>query len=500
MVIASRWATSLAGGHRASPAGSLVRAAHAEVPPAASNGPTQLMRHALHWTLVAALLGWAAPPLGAADAAPSGPEAPAVRFDLAEVLRRAGERYPEVAVAAAELDAARALDSQARWSRFSPRLSVTGAFGLVPGARGSIEYSPDTARDLNNFGPFWRSRLDVSWPLFTFGALEATHRGARLGLASRDERRRSRAAAGQLLAARAYLGYLLAVQSLELSREVRSHLDDLLARLEQPDDEAPTDTLALFKARNYDFQLDRLEAEARSARALAAAGLRELVGEAARPAAEGLVALEIETPDLEAVTREALEANAELREASLAAEARSALADAARRERLPALSLDGRLDYGRAPGRTAQDNPFVYDPFNVRTLTAAFGLRWDLNLKQSGARAWREAAEARTLRARADALRARQRADLARLHAEIGESREVYESSRRAVSSTANWLRVAEENHGLGTAEPKDVIEAYGAYVQAKAAHLRAIHDLNLAVIAWRLACGRPPLAEGETL
>jgi len=127
-------------------------------------------------------------------------------------------------------------------------------------------------------------------------------------------------------------------------------------------------------------------------------------------------------------------------------------------------------------------------------------LRWDLNLKQSGARAWREAAEARALRARAEALRVRQRAELTQLHAEIVESRAVYESSRRALSSTANWLRVAEENHGLGTAAPKDVVEAYAAYVQAKAAHLKAIHDLNLAVIAWRLACGRPPLEEGEKL
>jgi hypothetical protein len=42
------------------------------------------------------------------------------------------------------------------------------------------------------------------------------------------------------------------------------------------------------------------------------------------------------------------------------------------------------------------------------------------------------------------------------------------------------------------------VVDSYVAFVQARVAHYGAIRELNLAVLGWRLAMGREPLAEGE--
>lgn len=450
------------------------------------------------WAVVL-LVGLAAGPgraeeVTAVAAPPSPAPAAAGGLDLRAVLAASGRVHPELAVARAELDAARATESLARATRRSPRLNGTAAFGLVPAARGTVFDSPDSPRDLDELGPFWRARLDFTMPLHTFGALAEAERAARAGVGARQARERARRAAGELLAARAYLGWQLSRKSLDLVADVRRHLDDHLAKIEEDPDSDPVD---LYRARNARFQLDVLEARARRGLDEAEGGLRELVGEA-RPVSADLVPLEPGAPGLAAAEAEALARNPELGEAELAAEARAHLAESARRERWPALGLEGRFDVGRASNRDQQDNPFVYDAFNVRSATAALGLRWDVSFRQSGARLARERAEAEAARARSQALRARVRVDLAALHARLTEAAAVHETSRRALSTTASWLRLAEENHGLGTASTKDVIEASTAYLQARAAQLEAVHDLDLAVLGWRLALGRSPLEEGE--
>jgi len=418
-------------------------------------------------------------------------------LDLRTLFAITATSYPEVGVAEAELGSAAAAESLARSLRRTPRLTLTGGFGVVPGARGTVFDSRDSPRDLDDFGPFWRSRLEFQMPLFTFGALAEAERAAAAGTGARRERVRARRDVGLLLAARAYFGWQLATRSLGVLEEVRGHLDEHLARLESEADQE-SDPLDLFRARNARFVLDRAEAEARRRLRVAEAGLRELTGSETRPLTDDLVALQRDATSLEEALASALAANPELREADLAADARAHLAQAARRERWPSLGVEGRLEYGEAPGRTRQDNPFVYDPFNVRSVSAAFGLRWDVNFKQSGARAAREEAEAAAARARRDGLRARIRIELAQLEARLVEALAVYETSRRALSTTANWLRVAEENNGLGTASTSDVIDSYTAYAQARAAHFEATYDLNLAIVGWRLAQGREPLAEGE--
>ena len=102
---------------------------------------------------------------------------------------------------------------------------------MVPGARGTIFDSPDTARDLDDLGGFWRARLDLQYPLFTFGALAETERAASAAVASRRERVRSRRDAGLELAATAYFNWQLARRTLSVLEDVRGNLDEHLALL-----------------------------------------------------------------------------------------------------------------------------------------------------------------------------------------------------------------------------------------------------------------------------
>jgi outer membrane protein len=432
--------------------------------------------------------------LCALAALPAGAEEPR-RLDLRALLAIASRSYPEVPVAEADVDAARGAESLARATRRTPRLTLTSVFGVVPAARGDIFYSPDTGRDLNDFGPYYRVRLEFQQPLFTFGALREAERAASAGVAARQERVKARRDVGLVLAAEAYFGWQLATRTLAILDEVHGHLEEHLARLEAEESSDPVD---VFRARNARFVFDRAQAEARRRLRSAEAGLESLVGGQAQPLTDTLVALEPDPTTVDEASAIASSANPELREAQMAAEARTHSAEAVRRERLPALAIEGRFEYGRASNRDKQDNPFVYEPFNVRSFNATFGLRWDLSFKQTGAKVAREAAEAEAARARRDAVATRLRLELGRLRARLDEATSVYETSKRALSTTANWLRVADENNALGTASTNDVVDSYSAYVQARVAHYDAIRELNLALLAWRLAQGQEPLAEGE--
>jgi outer membrane protein TolC len=416
-------------------------------------------------------------------------------LDLRELLRIAARSYPEVAVVESEVDAARGTEALARARRRMPRLNLTSAFGVVPGARGTVFDSPDSPRDLDNLGGFYRVRLEFQQPLFTFGALREAERAASAAVASRKERLRARRDVGLALAAEAYFGWQLAKRTLAVVDEVRGHLEQHLARLEADDGADPLD---LYRTRNARFVLDRGEAQARRHLLSAEAGLEALAGRGARPATDEMVVLQADATSVDEGYAIAAAGNPELREAQLAFEARSHVAEATRRERLPGLGIDGRFEYGTAATRTKQDNPFVYDPWNVRSFSAAFGLRWDLSFKQNAAKVARETAEAEAARARRDAVATRLRLELGGLRARLDEATAVHETSRRALSTTANWLRVSDENHGLGTASTNDVIDSYTAYVQARIAHDEAVRELNLALVAFRLAQGREPLVEGE--
>jgi len=451
----------------------------------------------------AALVLLMAPHLGVASpgAEATGGER---RIDLRELLAIAADRYPEVDIAEAEKRGAEALESQARWTRWTPKLTGGAVAGLVPAARGNILYSPDSPRDLNDLGPFWRFRLDMSQPFLTWGKLGAAQHAAENLVASKQSKVESKRNTGRSLASKAYFEFLLAQDRLKLISEVKLKLDELVGRLQNPPPGEPeTDQMDLYKARSYEFKIARLEAGAARELEVASAGLNELVGLPAggvvRPRAQRLEPIEVPPPDLDKGISEALTTRSDIKEVTFAAEAQRLWAHSVSRDRYPTFGLEMRFEYGEARNRDKQDNPFVYEPFNVRTIAWALAGKWDLNFLQSGARTEKELAYAAELRAQREALSTRSEIEVVQAHAELIEAQKLLETSRKELSTTANWARVAEDNYGLGTSNIDDLVAAYGAAIESRASQLEAIRNLNIAVIAWRLALGRAPLLEGES-
>ena len=431
----------------------------------------------------------------------------ATEISFREFLEEITTSYPEFAILDAEIEGARALESLAFWTRWSPKVRARGVFGVVPAARGSIFDSPDTPRDLDDLGPFMRANVTASIPLFTFGRLSNAHEAASTLVQANEAKADAKKLAVTELAAKAYFGHLLADESLALIEEVQGRVGDLLDKLrsaeDDDDEEAESDPLDLLKTRSYELKLAQRHVEVERDRTIAASGMSVLAGfsngSTVRPRAKRLKALAVTPANLELGLTTALTTRADLRALELGVLAKQLWAESERKKSLPMLAIQGRYGYGRADNREKQDNPFVYEPFNTQVLTAVIAVDWNLNFKQTGAKAAKSLAEAHELHAKRVALLAKTRHDVTAQHSRLRAAQSVHKSSKRAVSLSANWFRIAEESYELDSGSLDSVIDSYSNYVETRSAYFQAVHDLDLALIAWRLVQGLPPLEEGES-
>ncbi len=189
----------------------------------------------------------------------------ATEISFREFLEEITTSYPEFAILDAEIEGARALESLAFWTRWSPKVRARGVFGVVPAARGSIFDSPDTPRDLDDLGPFMRANVTASIPLFTFGRLSNAHEAASTLVQANEAKADAKKLAVTELAAKAYFGHLLADESLALIEEVQGRVGDLLDKLrsaeDDDDEEAESDPLDLLKTRSYELKLAQRHVE-----------------------------------------------------------------------------------------------------------------------------------------------------------------------------------------------------------------------------------------------
>ena len=226
---------------------------------------------------VAAIVGAvAAAPRAQAQAA--GP--PAIRLTLQDAVERALSVSHRVGEASARQDAAEAaVSSRAVADR--PLVSVLAGYTrtnhveefAVPGAPGTgprVIY-PDVPDN-------WRSRLDLQWPVYTFGRFDASERAARAEATAAGKDLATTRADMRLEATRAFWTLVTATESVRVVEEalalVDAHLRDVKNML-AAGLVAPNDVLSVEAQRSRE---QVLLIEARNARDVAEADLRRVTG------------------------------------------------------------------------------------------------------------------------------------------------------------------------------------------------------------------------------
>ena len=335
----------------------------------------------------------------------------------------------------------------------------------------------------------YRARLDLQWPIYTGGRIDALERAAR---AERG------AIAKDLDAARADLrleitrAYYAVVTGREAERvlarsldAVDAHVKDVRARLASG--LIPPNDVSSAEAQASRQRL--LAIEAATQRAIAEADLRRLTGNPGATAkGDGNLASETRgTASVEPLVAAALNARPErqaLEQRAASADLRAAAVEAAKR---PQIAVGGGYDYARP-------NPRIFPRRGdwQTSWDASINLTWTL---------WdggRRAAEYGEARANARALKTRV-ADFDRqVSFEVRARILEFASSREAVTVADDEIRAAVEaeraigeRYKAGVATSTDILDAQVARLQAELDRTRAIANARLAEARLERALGK---------
>jgi len=411
------------------------------------------------------------------------------RLTLEQVIEKA-LAGPKARMVKGDRDAAAARIDEANAARL-PRIKAT-AFGTISPEINCVDQPACNQTSPQNFalqfdGVFAGAQLDITQPLYTFGKIAHARGAARAGLAAQQALADETAGDLAVDAARAYWG-------IKTARELGFMLDDGIDEI--------TKALAKIDERNADAPdvsiQDRqrvavLLAEARVQRAdammgetQALAGLRALVG---APDAD------VDADELAAVIRPIpATASGQQRPQALAARsgaiAADELAELAASYYWPDLALVGSAVIARATGVEDPPSAFANDPFNRSGAGLVLAMQWTLE-------PWN--VKARVDRARAEATKARALSELAALGASYDAQTALAEAtaSFAKVSAAADgekaartWLASVLQADAIGTAEPKDLADAYIAWFQMRARWVQAVFQWNVAVIRLDRAVG----------
>jgi outer membrane protein TolC len=429
------------------------------------------------------------------------PEPAPQRLTLDDAVRRGLETSHRLAEAVARGEAADAVVGERRAATLPQiagqagyaRTNHVDTFGiLLPNNQLRVIY-PDVPDN-------YRTRLDLQWPVYTGGRLDALERAARIdATASADEIATARADL-TLEITRAFWSLVTTTESRRVVQEavsrIAAHLKDvrnqLAAGLVPPSD--------VFTVEALESRQRMLAVQARVARDVAEAELARLVGAAPGTALEPAGALDaFGTPEGAPYV------------APAARQPLASLLDIARQQRPERAALVKRLDAAteRSRAAAAGTKPIVavgggidYARPNPRIFPReeAWRTSWDASVNVNwalfdGGRTRSEMAEAaasaRAVQERLADVDASLAVEIRQRLSELEASRAAIDAASDGVRSAAEARRVLGERFAAGVATSTDVLDAHVALLQAELDRTQALANAHLADARLARALGK---------
>ena len=434
------------------------------------------------------LAGWRRRPHARALLRPRSPSS--IRLTLDEAIARALRTSHRIGEGQARQDAATAaVDSRA--AATMPMVSVMAGytrtnhivpFGIPPEKPTAIIY-PDIPDN-------YRTRLDMQWPVYTFGRFEALERAARAEAAAAGKDVGTFTADVRLDAARAFWALVTANESVRVVEEALAADREPPARREEHarGRAARAERRAEVEARRSRHQVQLIEA--RNMRDVAEADLRRVTGIAADTAIAIDAALEGPAAPLkpyDALLAEARDGRTERQALQARVDAIGERRNAAAAGLKPFLSVGAGFDYARP-------NPRIFPR------TSEWHTSWDVGVNL----VWPIWDSGRVKADVAEAA-ANQRAVVQRLaefdtvldfevqqrRLDVASARESIRASADEVAAAAEARRVVAERFKAGLVTNTEVLDAQQALLIAQFDRTRALATARLAEARLDRALGR---------
>ncbi len=421
-------------------------------------------------------------------------------FSLEEAVQTALQRNPLSRAAQLQVQTAGYNLTRAKTLKYTPQMNMRIHSGLVPEARGDIFSSPDKQDDLDGLGPFYRLQFDVVQPLYTFGRTSAAIEASKQGIFLEEAKENLVHEQLSLESVRAYWGITAAQKAFELSQELRKKYDQLLSEVEErlADEDSEVDDADLLEVRAYDYNIHEnyytsVEVKTMATKtfnALLDLDLNLEVSTKEEPSPE----FGLQENDVSRLLSLAERLRPDLRVLNTAIKTLEAKIELAKSKKFPLVFLVAGLGYANANNRTDQDNPFVWDNFNFKRVTATLGLSWDTNFFLHNIEVHKAQSEQRVVWEKLMAARSKMAIEVNQAYLEVKKYATLLKALDQSLDAAKSWLRVVSENWSLGLGEVRRMIRAYEAYYGLKNLAIERNYQYNIALAKLAHTLGKTAL------
>lgn len=411
-------------------------------------------------------------------------------YTLAECLSLMDRNYPLIWAARARLAFVHAQLDEAKYTPYS-YWSANATTGVLPTIGGTPFYNAVPRSALNqgfgqDFQPFLSFGVRGTVPIYTFGKIDSIRRAAEAQVRYNQwdlEKTRVQARADTR---RAYYGLMLARDALYIADDVLSQLNKAIEKVANKiaANDTSVEEADRLRLEIYRDELLARVAEARKGEAFATAALRFFTGVQTAFDIPDEPLKRPETP-LGPVVRYLTAARLFRPDINLARSgvaARRAQVDFARAQLYPNIGMGLGFSYAIAPSATVQNTAWIGDPFNGFGAALAFGVEWGLDLLPKNARvnaAESQLEEARSLERYALGGVA---VEVENAYATAMEANSREQNWDRAEHRAKRWISSVQDAVDLGTKDERYIVEPLRAYVFARANHIQALMEFNLAL------------------
>ncbi len=343
-----------------------------------------------------------------------------------------------------------------------PKINATAGVGPINGKKGNFSFYEDT----HTWGAEWIASIEAKIPLYVWGRGDDLKHAAKLNteINQLDVNKKQNDVIYKLK--EAYFGWQYALSLLDFVSETQKDLEQAIKALEEKKTSKREDILRLevFK---YQVQEKRIEIE-KSVK-LAQMGVNFYIGQNLK--LDQSAGFQNEREWIEIDQRELKEFNyyfdlmntfyPDIQKVGKGIQAKSDLLISEKKSQRPYFGAILKYDYAHTDQRTAQKNPFIYDPYNRSDVAFGVGVTWDIDFGVKQSKIDKLVLEIAELKSKEMYANEGLKVLLNKAYMEVQEAQDRAETLKKAYKSAKRWLTNIGASVSLGLTPAKDIVDAY---------------------------------------
>lgn len=381
-----------------------------------------------------------------------------------------------------------------RLKKFVPKLEFLFLTGPVPEAKGDIMHPEDKTGDIEGLGPFFKVKVDLYQPIYTFGRFRWAERAAEWGVSA--SREKLNALRNELLKRLrlAYLGYLLFSELHSFTEELENAYDKVYEKARKTLDKGGNVTESdILRLEMFGEKLRAQKAELNMTKTNLVATISTLLSsESISPQTLPLSVVEFEDRGMDFYIKKGLEERAEIKAVEAGIESLRTKIKAIRTKYFPVFFFGGTFGYGYAPNRTPQTNPWANEEFNYTVIGGVIGVKEDLDFHHVAKEVEEAEAELQKAEAELNALKSGINLEIRTSYEKTKNLAEKLKRLDAAYSKSRSLFLSTLLNYEMGLVEVEDVLDRFGDYIEARTEFLKAVFSYDQAVVELFHSAGIP--------